>query len=983
MSESGHLHLGLNLADSWREVVGAWLERATRAALGSELPWVVLTPSRAYAQALKSRLLAEGRSVGGLYFWTPGELRDHLRRFAGPDSVVAVREHLHLLLSSAASGQEENQARAVARDPSRLLRTLDQLHAAGRTADDLHFPPAEQLAKTWSAAVHEAGWTTIQHLDWHLAHHPPRQAIDGLLMLGFDAAHWDLWPLLQAAVDSAREADVILTRPRSKAEDLDQAWVGTWEEKYGEAEPMDESAEPGPFLNLAQRMEHPEVELPAQEAPVRVLIGRHVREQAEAVVAQCVTWLQGGAVTRLGILLPGPGPLAREISVQLLELNIPHYDTFGHPAPPSPVLLRWRAWSALQRSFRLGPLRQLLDLVPDLARPDDFESAVQRAFTDVLVDDLEVLAARAQHFGRDDTRAAAQFLQQFQRLPNQAPLHALLDATRAAWGQLGWNDLLEQLERQAAAVRPLHHREVPASVYLDWLEAVAPGPAQLRDPEAAHPLALVHLLPYVQAEGLEWSHLILADLNEGCWPPPFEPSGYLADDQISALNRAALATGRQGEGHTVVQRDFSLMMGPNERRAVCRRQFYNLVESARGGLALTCALESEENSGRIQPASDFLSHLYFVAFGQPLTEAAMQARHAGTQQWLATRPARAAAASAPQPAPVEQARIAYDARRAPGRFGIYECAFDGPPPKTLELSCKKWQDAIRDPAGLWLAEFLGVAPAEDTAVRDCWPLTRGTWVHAWLARSLCAVAGRFEERTRGAAIAQGVRKAAARTRGSIAESFAGGGRAVPEWWLARWSHAEWMALQFARRLGELEDWTWAATEWKLPKPAEITCGERTLHLRGRVDLLLAQGACAGVPDVCWVADFKTGSDKELSLKTLPKKFAQGEGVQLALYALVLAAAGSRDVQVSLLTPESSLRPQISLADVQAQASIWRGLAELQDTGVFGLRGTLRAEFGIALELPLATLPVEPDTLEEKWALTHPDLRGPQEDDDDA
>lgn len=103
---------------------------------------------------------------------------------------------------------------------------------------------------------------------------------------------------------------------------------------------------------------------------------------------------------------------------------------------------------------------------------------------------------------------------------------------------------------------------------------------------------------------------------------------------------------------------------------------------------------------------------------------------------------------------------------------------------------------------------------------------------------------------------------------------------------------------------------------------------------------------------------------------------------MALYALVLAAAGARDVKVSLLTPESSLRPQISLADVQAQASIWRGLAALQDTGVFGLRGTLRAEFGIALELPLATLPVEPDTLEEKWALTHPDLRGPQEDADE-
>ncbi len=64
MAESGHLHLGLNLADSWREVAEAWFGRATRAALGGEMPWVVLSPSRAYAQALKAQLLAEGRSVG-------------------------------------------------------------------------------------------------------------------------------------------------------------------------------------------------------------------------------------------------------------------------------------------------------------------------------------------------------------------------------------------------------------------------------------------------------------------------------------------------------------------------------------------------------------------------------------------------------------------------------------------------------------------------------------------------------------------------------------------------------------------------------------------------------------------------------------------------------------------------------------------------------------------------------------------------------
>ena len=46
-----------------------------------------------------------------------------------------------------------------------------------------------------------------------------------------------------------------------------------------------------------------------------------------------------------------------------------------------------------------------------------------------------------------------------------------------------------------------------------------------------------------------------------------------------------------------------------------------------------------------------------------------------------------------------------------------------------------------------------------------------------------------------------------------------------------------------------------------------------------------------------------------------------------------------------------------------------------------MRGAVRSEYGVSLELPLATLPVEPDTLEEKWALTHPGLCVAEEEDE--
>lgn len=969
MSDSVHLHLGLHLADTWREVAGPWLVRATRAALGSELPWVVLTPSRAYAQALKALLLADQRSVGGIHFWTPGDLRRALRLHMSFQARIGIREHLHVLLASVAAEQEEASAQAVARDPARLLRSLDQVHAGGHPVTELGFAPAEKVAAAYAKALEHTHLTTVQQFDWALARKPPAGVLGGLLVLGFDAAHWELWPLLQGAVRSAVEAEVVLTRPRSKAEDLDQAWVSSWEEEFGEAEPMAETEEPSRFAALAQQMENPEGSASGVTPPISILIGRHLREQASAVVAQCAAWLAEGTVSRLGILLPGPGPLAREISSQLKARGLLHYDSLGHPAPPSLTARRWRAWIQLQRTYRLGPLKQVLELSPELSLPEGWERQAERALGDMLVDDLPVLSERLYHLKHAET---ATLLSGLESLSAEDTLHQLLQETKAHWTRLKWDDALAALKLQESAVESMREYDLTASLFLDWLEAVTPSPAQVRDPESTNPLALVHLVTYPQAEGLAWSHVIMTDLNEGQWPPSFDTISYLHERQITALNHGVLATGRQGEGHTVVQPGHALMLGPNERRALCRRQFYNLVESARRGLALTCVLESEEGKGRILPASDLLSHLYFSAFREPLSEAAMQARHAATADWLDALPAAPREPPPAQPAPMHQVRIAYDERRRDAPFGIYACAFAQPPAQAISLSCKEWQDALVDPASVWMKHYLGVAPARDEN-GDRWPMTRGSWVHAWLARGLCRSSNTFVPRAHGAAIAEAVERVAGQTREVLSLPFQTNQRAVPEWWRARWAEAEWLALHFARRLAELNDWPWAATEWKLPQPCEVKLIGPALRLRGRLDLLLSQREPEGVPEAGWLADFKTGSDKKLSARSFQKQFLRGEGVQLALYALALEAAGCREVHISLLNADSEVAPQIGLPEVHEALSIWEALAVMQESGIFGMRGKVRNEFGRSVTLPLAHLEVDQDLWERQWQLTHPYL----------
>jgi len=195
---------------------------------------------------------------------------------------------------------------------------------------------------------------------------------------------------------------------------------------------------------------------------------------------------------------------------------------------------------------------------------------------------------------------------------------------------------------------------------------------------------------------------------------------------------------------------------------------------------------------------------------------------------------------------------------------------------------------------------------------------------------------------------------------------------LPDWWQSAWQQADSIAAQLAANISTVEGRTHAATEWTIDNtPLPLETG--ALYVRGRIDLLLS--TTDSLKDV-WLVDYKTGRRKALKLTDL----AAGSGIQLALYALALRATGAQQVGLSLLAPDGALdQPQIDLAEVDSLASLWRGLWRMQETGVFGMIGALRDEFGYGQDYPLATLAIDEDALAEKWALSHPDLFAAEDD----
>jgi hypothetical protein len=80
------------------------------------------------------------------------------------------------------------------------------------------------------------------------------------------------------------------------------------------------------------------------------------------------------------------------------------------------------------------------------------------------------------------------------------------------------------------------------------------------------------------------------------------------------------------------------------------------------------------------------------------------------------------------------------------------------------------------------------------------------------------------------------------------------------------------------------------------------------------------------------------------------------------------------VEVSILSPIIARpEPQLRDEDFADCGPAFRELARMQATGIFGMKGALRGAFTFTKDYPLATLAIDPEIIDERWELTHPDL----------
>jgi hypothetical protein len=438
---------------------------------------------------------------------------------------------------------------------------------------------------------------------------------------------------------------------------------------------------------------------------------------------------------------------------------------------------------------------------------------------------------------------------------------------------------------------------------------------------------------------------------------------------VQQLNKRAARQGSQGEGHTSVRENHSLYLGPSEQRTIALRQFDALLESTTEGVTLAASLVQEDTPERFWNPSECFTELYLKTRHEPLS----QTRLKNLQRATALLPKAAPAAT-----DVQQTLIAFNARRDASKpAGEYDFALR--PSESYRplptLSVSDLERMVSSPAIIWMKRYLGVEAPDD--VGNPWAATTGKWVHHWLARIIETQDGKiFSAFPASTQIDERVRLSANQRRAALQQLCALLGKVVPDWWNSGWLNACYLARHLGAKIANATDWGWMATELAVGREGAVKIADEVeLQLHGQVDLVLAQNDAANLAgQKIWIVDYKTGSTKELKTSDLHDNLVKGTTLQLGLYALAMREIGAAEVSVSILSlAVKNVAPQLSLVDLAPHTNIFANLAEMQCTGVFGMKGEIRPAFGYSSPYPLATLSIDNDILEDKWALTHPAL----------
>lgn len=964
-SDTHRLYVADSVQTAWRQCLLPWIEGVQQTLWQHSKPVALVVPSHAAGQCVKGLLLEAGMPLIGVEIWTPGNLRDALRKHYLPDCQLALGEDLHLLARTAAKAfPDDPVAETVKRDPADYLKARDTLYAANYTEQALANPSFQRIGKRLDDLLETAGLLTTQQLDKALleaAQNASEPCLQAICLHPAIGAAWASAFLLEAGGAASASASVVLQQAGGESPAA-QLWQTRWEDLLGEPEDFfDDSDETMPLDSLVQTMNYGS--RCHEELPIRLLAGKTPSDEAERVVAHSLAILAEEPAAEVAIIL-GRSPVhAREVSLLLERLEIPYSDGWGHYAMPTPVQQRLHAWVAWQQSRRLADFAAFIKL---LANHKEIKQAEARSITRSLqaaweatgAEDLSILEGWLVQDAQEH-RHAILFMERWTLLPQQALLSDFLFMTGPALAAVGWAESIdERLGKQMEALSRALDEPLTVGLFLDWLGALLRSPGRARSQLGREGFARVHLLRWSDALSRPWQHVVLMGLNADVWPCREQEQAPLPEFTIQQLNAPYL------EGMTGQSTDRRFYIPQAEDQVIAMREtFQFILEGVACTVALSATLGDIENGNADLPLSELLQQVCFALFGKTikrsyftkllsnetplraLLEPPLDAEHT-KQQLNAIKHANQQRQDASEP------------------FSEYSFSIGRPLAEPLPLSCKDLQSALKWPVQVWSRKVLGLVIETDFNEASPWMKSRGIWVHDWLAIS---GSEGIQELPEADAWRQRIINQASSVRRRVEASYRASKRGLPDWWLPNWRTAREQSMELASQVASLvSEYSHGCSEVSLPDGLEVPTQNGALRLTGRIDLILSESAEIFAGRFL-VIDFKTGNDKAVSLDQV----AKGGAVQLALYSLALKQQGSPSTAMAILKPGDMDVVPLNVEQLAEVAEVFDGLANIQRSGMFGQLTALTDDNATHDRYPVASCAIDTAILKAKWGRTHP------------
>lgn len=957
------LWLARHAETAWRESLRPWFE-AGRGRLERSF---VVVPTRGQAQALKQRCLVEGVSLLGVEFLTPGLARQKWLALRGAEQGPGVvarpamgRELLLLglrvliagrLAPLSSSDKSWGFWKSLQSDPERALDDFDDLLKAGFRAKDFPLPELSAIFAELVEWVEACGYS-LAALEAEAA---------GLALLKADApavgarvlVHlpgpemWGEFFNMAAFVRRCPDVTVVLPEPAFRGRsDLDERWVTLWSSLLGvealsiDAQPPAHDCESVGQLWSGQN---------GSATAVRVRVGRTRGEEMEAVAHEAESLVAAGA-ENIAIVFPRADASHLYLAQALHRRGVVFSDLLETAGPPPADVQVQHALLAFHAKG--GRLEELLDAWPLLRAlgsvtrsTADVRRRCERSFdlrqthaVEVYVDEWK---QREPELARVATALLPVWPDELTLIDAMTRFHAMCAALEVAEPE-GWT-AIEVLARSET-------RALPKAAVIAALASFLPDRQPLKTVRGRNVFARVTIGTRRRLEAVAWSHVIFVECNAGVWPEPHSASCWLTDEDRRLLNERSR---------------FSLgLFTSDDRRLLERSAYLGLARDTAESITFTAALADEADPEvRLSPNA----WLERVIWAKGWAGEGADIEAAFSQ--------RVERASPPEPESeaLDHWCEVWNGRRDPNR--PFDDFFFGGDPAVVtpaSLSARQIERGIQDPAELWFEAVLGVT-------RTPWePLVRarrkalGLWAHDLLAGALSAHAEKkgFGEMPDKETSTLRLQAGLDRLRALWPDDH---------YWQSFRAELARVAFALLDNLHTIAAGPYVATERNLPDGAHLKFAQRTLPVKGRMDLvrLDRRGWLGATVDI---VDFKTGGDLALSAKRMA---ASGSSLQLAIYLSAVLSVGAADGRVWMIKTDPGAVACLEASELTASLTKLAWLDQAIEGGVYGALTRDRSDYAPSGYVwPLACTPVPESVLRSKFALTFGD-RAEKEAGDDA